>query len=289
MDTKLQDRYFRVRRELSGLNYSGNFGVDALDIVEQLFSDLVSTTESYSHMQEKEHQLSQNLALAQAQVFPLRKENAKLLRENQQLHAEVVSLKEDATNRNDSLSQKIRKLTEELEDVKYLCQSKDSEITKLEKERLRIKEAYENLASSSLLSGGVKVKRGIKLSSPAAFATETDGPDISQANTDGNIIETLRRQVEHLEASLKTATAELESTKDSLFRKDQELLKLSTTKLSLSGSIPQLGRGERAEPTDQMEYLLGANRANQRIIDQLNTKVGCLFYFCRHRHADQLG
>jgi centrosomal protein CEP135 len=274
MDTKLQERYFRVRRELSGLNYSGNFGIDALDIVEQLFQDLVATTDSYSHMQEKEHQLSQNLALAQAQVFPLRKENAKLIRENQQLHAEVVTLKEDATNRNDSLAQKIRKLTEELEDVKYLCQSKDSEITKLEKERLRIKEAYENLASSSLLSGGVTIKRGIKLSSPAAFPNETISPNIAQVNTDGNIIDTLRGQVEQLQASLKTATSDLESTKDSLFRKDQELLKLSTAKLSVSGSAPQLTRGERGEPTgDQVEYLLGANRANQRIIDQLNTKV----------------
>lgn len=274
MDTKLQDRYFRVRRELAGLNYSGNFGIDALDIVEQLFQDLVSTTESYSHMQEKEQQLSQNLALAQAQVFPLRKENAKLIRENQQLHAEVVSLKEEATNRNDSLSQKIRKLTEELEDVKYLCESKDSEITRVEKERLRIKEAYENLASSSLLSGGVKVKRGMKLSSPAALASEVDSPDIPQANTDGSIIETLRRQVEQLESSLKSVASELESTKESLFRKDQELLKLSTSKLSLLGSAPQLGRGEKLDSTDQTEYLLGANRANQRIIDQLNTKVG---------------
>jgi centrosomal protein CEP135 len=85
METRLQERYFRVRRELAGLNYEGNFGIDALDIVEQLFHDLISTTESYTHMQEKEQQLSQNLALAQAQVFPLRKENAKLVRENQQL------------------------------------------------------------------------------------------------------------------------------------------------------------------------------------------------------------
>jgi hypothetical protein len=75
--------------------------------------------------------------------------------------------------------------------------------------------------------------------------------------------------VEHLEATLKATATELDSTKDSLFRKDQELLKLSASKLTVSGNIP-LGRGE---PGDQMDHLLGANRANQRLIDQLNTKV----------------
>jgi centrosomal protein CEP135 len=197
METRLQERYFRVRRELSGLNYEGNFGIDALDIVEQLFHDLISTTESYTHMQEKEQQLSQNLALAQAQVFPLRKENAKLVRENQQLHAEVVSLKEEASNRNDSLTQRIRSLEEELEDVRYLCQSKDNEISKGEKERFRLKEAYESLASVSLLSGGVKVKRGMKQSSPISSAPEIEIDQSSplQSNSDGAVIETLRRQV----------------------------------------------------------------------------------------------
>jgi hypothetical protein len=76
-------------------------------------------------------------------------------------------------------------------------------------------------------------------------------------------------KVEHLEATLKATTTDLESTKESLARKDQDLLKLSTSRLSLSGGFPQ-GRAESGDQTDQ---LLGANRANQRLIDQLNTKV----------------
>lgn len=273
MDTQLQDRYFRLRRELSNLNYVGNFGVDSLDIVEQLYRDLVATTESYSHLQDKENQLSQQLSLAQTQLFPLRKENAKLLHENHALHAEIVSLKEESGHRHDALEQQIRQITEELENVKYLCQTKDTEMIKLEKERFRIQEAYEKLASSSLLSGGIKIKRSMKLTSPPSGSISGQEAVFSQQEADGvlegNVVETLRKQVEQLEAILNSTKHELELTKESLNRKDQELLKLSTSKFSLTAAVTS-GKGES---TDQLEFLLGANRANQKIIDQLNTKV----------------
>lgn len=89
MDPEIQKRYFDLRKQLSSLNYSTNFGLDAVDVIQQLFGDLISTTESYTQLQEKEYELSQDLSLAQAQLFPLKKESAKLSRENQQLHMDT--------------------------------------------------------------------------------------------------------------------------------------------------------------------------------------------------------
>jgi hypothetical protein len=46
MDPEVQKRYFDLRKQLSSLNYSTNFGLDAVDVVQQLFGDLIGTTES---------------------------------------------------------------------------------------------------------------------------------------------------------------------------------------------------------------------------------------------------
>ena len=60
------------------LNYSQPFSLDSAELIERLLDDLVSTTESYKHVQDREVRLASDLSLAQAQLFPLRKENARL-------------------------------------------------------------------------------------------------------------------------------------------------------------------------------------------------------------------
>jgi hypothetical protein len=51
-----------------------------MDVIEQLASNIVNMTSSYKICQEREAKLASDLALVQAQLFPLRKENANLLR-----------------------------------------------------------------------------------------------------------------------------------------------------------------------------------------------------------------
>ena len=64
---------------------SSKFGPESMDLVEQLLSDVASGAEAYEALRIKDDRLAQDLALAQAQLFPLRKENARLARENYQV------------------------------------------------------------------------------------------------------------------------------------------------------------------------------------------------------------
>lgn len=96
MDSELQRRYFQLRTQLSGLNYSCNFGLDALDVVQELFTDLVSTTESYSVLQDKETKLSHDLSIAQTHLLPLRKEIGRLTKENHHFHLDNIRIKEES-------------------------------------------------------------------------------------------------------------------------------------------------------------------------------------------------
>mmetsp|Transcript_21473 Transcript_21473/g.31144 ORF Transcript_21473/g.31144 Transcript_21473/m.31144 type:complete len:1310 (-) Transcript_21473:121-4050(-) len=294
MDPSLQQRYFDLRKQLTSLNYSSNFGVDAIEVVHQLFTDLVATTESYSQLQEKEYSLSQDLSLAQAQLFPLRKDNAKLSRENQQLHLETIKLREDLSNRNDSLSMNVKQLKEELQEARYLCMSKDEDIAKIERERLRIREAYEALASSSLLSNGVKVKRSIKstfaldgvsesktqspeenkkkpsrISNRTAKIARDEEQDVMRSpNGDGDIIETLRKQVEALESALASSKEESRKLSESLSRRDDELIRFARKSGVLDSGV--------SNDETRMQNLLAADSSNKRIIDQLNGQVDFL-------------
>ena len=71
----MKERYFSLRERLSDMNYPSAFGPESLDLVERIFNDLVSTTEAYKQLSETEKALSNDLSLAQAQLFPLKKEN----------------------------------------------------------------------------------------------------------------------------------------------------------------------------------------------------------------------
>lgn len=115
-----------------------NHSFSALDLVEKLYNDLVTTTKSYQFLQTKESKLVNDLQSLQSQLFPLRKENAKLARENNELHLDHIRQIEENRNTIDNFTGQIRKLNEEIMQLKLLnkvstdqLKSKDSLIEKL--------------------------------------------------------------------------------------------------------------------------------------------------------------
>ncbi|CAN0262322.1 unnamed protein product [Ectocarpus sp. 8 AP-2014] len=78
----VQKRLSDQRARLLALDYHDPFTAESLALVERLFEDLVTTTESYEDLQQREDQTAADLALSRAQLFPLKKENARLLRDN---------------------------------------------------------------------------------------------------------------------------------------------------------------------------------------------------------------
>ena len=100
----------------------------ACELVSHLLSDLISTTNSYQQVQEKEARLSTDLALAQAQLFPLRRDNARLTKENHVLHNESVQLSTDISNTIEDYTRKAQKQQEEIQDLAFLCEAQNEQI-----------------------------------------------------------------------------------------------------------------------------------------------------------------
>lgn len=136
----MQRRYFQLRSQLSGLNYSCNFGLDALDVVQELFTDLVSTTESYSLLQEKETKLSHDLAVAQTHLLPLRKEIGRLTKENHHFHLDNIRIKEESVEEISKLIAESQKAQLDATELRHVVYVKDLELQKAEAERIRIRE-----------------------------------------------------------------------------------------------------------------------------------------------------
>ncbi|RYH15902.1 hypothetical protein EON65_30920 [archaeon] len=97
------------------------FLYSSLDLVDRLFSDLVATTQSYHQVQDRESRLSSDLGLIQSQLFPLRKENARLARENHDLHLDNIKLNEDMRLEMETFSKRIRLLNDEITELKAAC------------------------------------------------------------------------------------------------------------------------------------------------------------------------
>lgn len=104
-------------------NVARLFVFRACDLISHLLSDLISTTNSYKIVQEKEARIASDLSLSQAQLFPLRKENARLARENHDLHNDTIRLNDEIRNATEDHSRELQRAQEQLQDSRFLNES----------------------------------------------------------------------------------------------------------------------------------------------------------------------
>ena len=241
-----------------------------MELAEYLLDHMQRTTSAYQELQDKEARLASDLALAQAQLFPLRKENSRLTRENHQLHLDNIRQQDEASNMFADQGVNMRKLKDEIADMSLVMKLKDEELRNMESEKDRIKEAYEDLADPSMKSKGAK--RMMKISKflpPAQKVEKTDKEltltpsDDMLVKEDAKIIESLRHQLDEADRMRKTHEAEIARLGQAVHNREMELARTSRA-------------SDVGEGTTRLEQLAAADASNKRIIDQLNGQVDFL-------------
>jgi hypothetical protein len=106
------------------------------------------------------------LSFAQAQLFPIRKENSRLSRENSGLHVERVREGEVRQEERQQHALAMRKLEGELRDLQLLLAAKDEALSQGEREVQKLKEV-----------------RAIRISSVLSIKRRCSGSYISQSQT----------------------------------------------------------------------------------------------------------
>ena len=102
-----EQKYINLRKRLDQLGYRQTLGIDSLPLIEKLFNDLVHTTESLkkakldvnnktattSDTTLKSSNSDASFSTSNIQAY--KTDNAKLIKENNELHLEFIKVKED--------------------------------------------------------------------------------------------------------------------------------------------------------------------------------------------------
>ena len=100
-----QQKFTSLRRRLDQLGYRQPLGIESLPLVERLFADLIHTTESLknSRLSTSSTAVSSRRAdgdgshvTSDAQIDAYKSDNARLIRENNELHQQLIHFKEDS-------------------------------------------------------------------------------------------------------------------------------------------------------------------------------------------------
>ncbi|XP_051928714.1 centrosomal protein of 135 kDa-like isoform X2 [Hippocampus zosterae] len=216
MDISKDKKWSKLRGRLHMLGYNHNLGQESVPLVEQLFSDLVHTTESLHESQrstDKSEKESQN-------------SDVRLVRENQELHLELMTVKGEKANVTRELKVYITKLDSDLALLKSLNKQYLQEMHSLEKDCKEKARLIRQLRQKNLTSWVQAVD---------ANKTPTDDPeaaDLQQAeftrlktsleNSQGHI-QHLNNQIDELQETNATLEQKLKGVQHTSSGKVAEL------------------------------------------------------------------
>ncbi|XP_054754885.2 centrosomal protein of 135 kDa-like [Lytechinus pictus] len=134
MTTAPERKYTALRKRLDQLGYRQALGIESVPLVEKLFSDLIHTTESLKNAKLQANKSVREKGNWEDQIEPYRSENAKLHRENNELHSQHIRLKDEFDARSKDHKSTIRKLEHENADLRFLNSQYVHKVRAIEKE-----------------------------------------------------------------------------------------------------------------------------------------------------------
>nr|XP_022912788.1 centrosomal protein of 135 kDa isoform X2 [Onthophagus taurus] len=213
----MEQRYLTVRSQLEELGYTQQFQLDSLPLVEKLVGDLLKTTESL----QKYMKLSQDILTERDTLLlgaePYKCDNAKLVKECNDLHLAFLQYKE----RSEKNQQELKNRVCELERVKTDCNKENEEL------KSQVKVLEEN---------SLKSNRQIKSTATKPFKTSTAAslkPKITPRETSSamcmaeNKISNLTKEINRLKNDkLELAQANI-AYKNQVNSRDKEIKRLT--------------------------------------------------------------
>ncbi|XP_023946694.2 centrosomal protein of 135 kDa [Bicyclus anynana] len=108
------EAYFNLKRKLQELGYNSTLSVDSIPLVECIFADLLQTTRSLQHYMDlsKEALMQRDSLMMEAE--PYKCDNVRLIQENNQLHREIMQMKEENLRISKESKRKTKALADEL-------------------------------------------------------------------------------------------------------------------------------------------------------------------------------
>ncbi|XP_034565709.1 centrosomal protein of 135 kDa isoform X2 [Notolabrus celidotus] len=297
MNSSVERKFVNLRKRLDQLGYRQLLGIESLPLVEKLFSDLVHTTESLRNAKLSAGKTEKESRNFDALLEPYRTENARAIRENNELHVELLKLKEEKDRVTRELKTHIRKLDHDTSDLKFLnnqyvhkvrCMEKDSKAKAERIQQLQEK----NMQAVVQTPGGKKrsipfrrqrmqIDELIPSSSSSSYpVSQPDDPYVADMLqlADGRIHE-LQEDIIKVKLNLENAQEYIKHLNTQVEERDKEIDRLNR---ALHGGRPHDVISLEAQNTSneklishlnlQIEYLQEANRTLEQKVEGLQQK-----------------
>ncbi|CAK6956095.1 LOW QUALITY PROTEIN: centrosomal protein of 135 kDa [Scomber scombrus] len=297
MNSSAERKFVNLRKRLDQLGYRQTLGIESLPLVEKLFSDLVHTTESLRNAKLSAGKIEKESQNFDALLEPYRTDNARLVRENNELHLDFLKLREEKDRVTRELKTHIRKLDHESSDLKFLNNQYVHKVRCLEKDSKAKAERIQQLQEKNMQAvvqtpGGKKrsipfrrqrmqIDELIPPSSTSAYpVSQPDDPYIADLLqlADGRILE-LQDDIIKWKLDLENSQEYIKHLNTQVEERDKEIERLNRV---LQGGRPhdvislesQNISNEKmiAHLNLQIEYLQETNRTLEQKIDGLQQK-----------------
>uniref|UniRef100_A0A8D3CWM8 Centrosomal protein of 135 kDa n=1 Tax=Scophthalmus maximus TaxID=52904 RepID=A0A8D3CWM8_SCOMX len=274
-------KFVNLRKRLDQLGYRQPLGIESLPLVEKLFSDLVHTTESLRNAKLSAGKTEKESRNLDALLEPYRTENARVVRENNEMHLELLKLKEEKDRVSTELKTHIRKLDHESSDLKFLNNQYVHKVRCLEKDSKakaeRIQQLQEKNMQAVVQTPGGK-KRSIpfrrqrmqidELTPPSSASSypvsQPDDPYIA------DLLQLADKRIHELQEDVIKVKLDLENAQEYIKHlKTQVRNKLLDTYTIHTSSEPCLQGGR---PHDVIS-LEAQHISNEKLISHLNLQI----------------
>uniref|UniRef100_A0A3Q2L8Z4 Centrosomal protein 135 n=1 Tax=Equus caballus TaxID=9796 RepID=A0A3Q2L8Z4_HORSE len=280
MATAVERKYMNIRRRLDQLGYRQTLTVDCLPLVEKLFSDLVHTTESLRKSKLSALKAEKESANFDFILEPYKLENARLIRENNELYLELMKQREQSDQHIKELKTTLKKCARETADLKFLNNQYVHKVKLLEKESKAKNEKIQQLQEKNLHAvvqtpGGKKRsiafrRQRMQIDEPVPPSEVSSYPvpqpedpyiaDLLQVAD--NRIQELQQEVHQLQEKLAMMESGLRDYNKQIELREREIERLS---VALDG-----GR------SPDILSLETRNKTNEKLIAHLNIQVDFL-------------
>lgn len=137
--------YLALRNKLNCLHYCQPLSKESCALAERLLGDLLATTELYQRSKARAEQAEAQISKEQIALQPLKKENARVVKENNALHKEIIQVKENLSQNDNNWQRQFKQLESEYNDIKQAFNQKNYRIKELEKRNLKLEERLDTV------------------------------------------------------------------------------------------------------------------------------------------------
>ena len=266
-----EKRFQGLRKRLTDEGYTQVLGFESLPLVNRLFDDLCALRDTHATMAHNLSEKGANEAKLQRQIHPIQKELSRMVRENNQLHLELIQRGEELDTHQRRTSLDTKKLQTKITDQAFIITQQAQHIRDLEQQvdehRERIQQLLDPNFTYTSGPAGESLPKGQEImvsACPKPHDVEEEEEDVQQAVHD--LDAATAHQIAGLEEDLKESN------------RKQELLELEVHALqeairNREGEITRMGRLLVNNVNSDKEDLEKINSNNEDSIRRLNSQL----------------